>query len=210
LALHVGEDAEVTLANRTRLAERARVADVVFMRQCHSAEVAVVDEPPDEDVINVDGLVVTTPGVAVAALAADCVTIALLDPEAGVVSAVHSGWVGLVDDVVGSALETMETRGAELSRVRAVLGPAICGRCYAVPSERAERVARLWPEALATCHDGQPGIDIRAGLTQRLRQAGVHTEAVGGCTFEDPALYSFRRDPVTGRHGVAVWWTQTP
>lgn len=209
LARHVGEDSETVQANRVLLADRAGVSEAVYMRQRHSAEVVVVDSARP-DVEGVDGLITTEPGLAVVALAADCVTVALLDAYAGVVAAVHSGWIGLVDDIVGVALGRMADLGAEPSRLRAILGPAICGECYPVPAERAEQVEQKYPAAVATARDGQPAIDVRAGLTQRLRHAGVHVESVGGCTFEDPALYSYRRAPVTGRHGVAVWWTQTP
>jgi copper oxidase (laccase) domain-containing protein len=81
-----------------------------------------------------------------------------------------------------------------------------------VPPERAEEVADAWPgpvsaAALVTCADGQPGIDVRRGAVARLAGLGIATEAItlaGGCTVEDPGLFSYRRDGVTGRQGVAA------
>ncbi|MFZ8927318.1 MAG: laccase domain-containing protein [Candidatus Nanopelagicales bacterium] len=38
-----------------------------------------------------------------------------------------------------------------------------------------------------------------------MRRRGISAEIVGGCTFESDDLYSFRRDPITGRQaGVVV------
>jgi copper oxidase (laccase) domain-containing protein len=41
-----------------------------------------------------------------------------------------------------------------------------------------------------------------------LAELGVDVvRRVGGCTREDPALFSYRRDRVTGRQAVIVWRT---
>lgn len=210
LARHLEDDPLVVAANRARLSDVAGVGELKFMRQCHSAEVALVDDTTEGDVTDVDALVTVTPSLGVVALSADCVPVALLDAEAGVVAAVHSGWQGMVSDVVGAAIELMVEQGAELTRMRAALGPAICGSCYPVPTERAEQAATAWPDSWAQAPDGQPAIDVRAGLRQRLAALGIYADIVGGCTAEDPQLYSYRRDGETGRQGVAVWWTETP
>ncbi len=212
LALHVGDDQAAVLRNRVAVA-RAGGFDpqrMVMMRQCHSNAVEVVggaDQPAE--IQGVDGLVTAEPDRAVVALAADCVPVALVEPQSGIVAAVHSGWQGMVNDVVGAALAAMVDLGADAQQIRASLGPAICGKCYPVPPERAQEAAEAWPDSRATAPDGQPGIDVRAGLRQRLRAAGVLVEYIGGCTAEDPELFSYRRDGLTGRQGVAVWWTRS-
>lgn len=206
LAAHVGDDPAAVAANRQAVADFAGADTAVFMRQCHSAEVAIVDSSTVTEVVGVDALVTREPGVVVVALAADCVPVALMDVQAGVVAAVHSGWQGMVSDVVGAALSTMTGLGADVTRIRAVLGPAICGRCYPVPPERVDEAALAVPESRAVAADGQPAIDVRHGLVARLERAGVWVETAGGCTAEDPESFSYRRDGRTGRQGVAVWW----
>lgn len=210
LAFHVGDTAEAVNGNRAALAAAAGLsADrLVFMRQCHSAAVSTVTGSSDREIVDVDGLVTTEPGLGVAALSADCVPVALVDPVAGVVSAVHSGWQGMVSDVVGVAINAMIDAGAQPQNMRVALGPAICGRHYPVPLERAEEAAAACPASRATAADGQPAIDVRAGLRERLARLGIAAEYVGGCTAEDPQLFSYRRDGLTGRQGVAVWWRE--
>lgn len=210
LAGHVGDSDDAVSANRAGIAALAGLAPsaVVMMRQCHSADVAVVDAAHGQEIVGVDALVTAQPGIVLVALAADCVPLVLADPEAGVVGAVHSGWQGMVSGVTEEAIRAMVELGAETGRIRAVLGPAICGPCYPVPPERAAAAAQAAPASAATAPDGQPGIDVRAGLRQMLSGLGVQVEIVGGCTAESADLFSYRRDGLTGRQGAAVWRTK--
>lgn len=203
---HVGDDPSRVRANRAELARLLGVApsEAAVMRPDHGRGVAVVREPggiePEAEVPDVDALVTDRPGVALVALAADCAPVLLVGGRA--VAAVHSGWRGLVVDVVGAAVERL--RDLDPGPFQAVIGPAICGGCYAVPPERAELVAGVRPEAVVRARDGQPGIDLRGGLGARLAELGVQARLVGGCTFEEAALFSHRRLAPTGRQAGAV------
>jgi YfiH family protein len=178
------------------------------MGAVHGNDVAVVDRPGR--VAGVDALVTREADLALVALAADCVPLALIGDDGLTLAAVHCGWRGLVSDVVGTTEAVLADLGAAIGQV--VIGPSVCGRCYPVPDDRAEAVARAWPgdvaaAALVTCADGQPGIDVGRGVQARLVELGVSPDritVVPGCTAEDPALFSFRRDGVTGRQGIVI------
>lgn len=206
LADHVGDDIDHVRANRAALGAVVGVdgAHVVSMAPVHGNGVALVDEPLVDPVPAVDALVTTVPGIALLVLAADCVPVLLGDGGAGVVAVVHAGWRGVLSDVVGATLEAMRGLGARPERIRALVGPAICGRCYVVPRERFDAVVAVAPAAAAVATGGRPGLDLRAGVVERLHVAGVASSLHGGCTAESPELYSYRRDPVTGRHGGVV------
>ncbi|MGB7982475.1 MAG: polyphenol oxidase family protein [Candidatus Nanopelagicales bacterium] len=210
LASHVGDAPEAVSANRSALAGALGVpaAAMTFMHPDHGRGVAWVCAPtgvrPGAELQAVDALVTDQPGVGLVALAADCVPVILVDPEAGVVSAVHCGWRGLVVDVVGAAVAEMTSTGAHRQRVQAFLGPAICPDCYPVPAARADQVAEVNAAAVTTAGDGQPALDLRAGLTARLAELGIASSLIGGCTAQDPALFSYRREGRTGRQGGAV------
>lgn len=210
LGSHVGDDPAAVVTNRSALAAELGVAPghLALMHPDHGRGVAVratgTGVEPGSEVRDVDALVTDRPGVALVALAADCVPVLLADPGAVVVSAVHSGWRGVALDVVGAALDAMAGLGARPERVVAHLGPAICGRCYAVPADRAEQVGAVRPEAVTRAGDGQPALDLRAGIAARLREAGAEVHMVGGCTAESGAWYSHRRDGRTGRQAGAI------
>lgn len=211
LGRHVGDDPERVQANRSLLRAALGGAVLGFAQQVHGTRVAPLDEPaaaegaPD-GVPGVDGLFTGTPGLALVSMAADCLPLLLAEPDAGVVAAVHAGRAGLARGVVQAALGALVSRGADLARTTAVLGPAICGLCYELPEELADEVGGLVPGSRSTTREGTPSVDLAAGARTVLEAAGVGTvRAVGGCTYEQPErFFSHRRDGRTGRHAGVV------
>ncbi|MCW2905051.1 MAG: hypothetical protein JWO67_7316 [Streptosporangiaceae bacterium] len=209
----VGDEPETVRRNR-ELAGKALDIDpgrTVWMRQVHGAEVAFVTgpsparprrpEPP-----GVDAIVTTEPALALAVLVADCAPVLIADPVARVVGAAHSGRPGTAAGVVPALVEAMCERGASPDRLRAMIGPAVCGDCYEVPTGLRDTVAAVVPEAYATTRAGTPGLDIRAGITAQLRRAGVaDVRRDPRCTMETAALYSYRREGRTGRFAGYIW-----
>lgn len=210
LAGYVGDDPGAVRANRDLLARELGVpaARLALMDSVHGADIAAVTD--GGVVAGVDALVTGTPGLAVVALGADCVPMALVGSDGATVVAAHCGWRGLVADVAEVAVRALLERGTEAAL--AILGPSVCGACYPVPQERAHEIrdtrsADVARAAVLRTPDGQPGIDVRAGLRVRLVELGLAPSSVisvGACTVEDPALFSFRRDGITGRQGMAV------
>ncbi|MFD0314383.1 peptidoglycan editing factor PgeF [Streptomyces flavalbus] len=205
----VGDDPAAVRANR-ELAAKSLDLDpgrVVWMNQVHGAEVAVVDGPWGErPVPEVDALVTTERGLALAVLTADCVPVLLADPVAGVVAAAHAGRPGLVAGVVPAALRAMTDLGAEPSRIVARTGPAVCGRCYEVPEAMRAEVAAVEPAAYAVTSWGTPAVDVAAGVHAQLDRLGVcDREQSPVCTLESDDHFSYRRDRATGRLAGYVW-----
>ncbi len=199
LGLHVDDDPAAVEENRRRL--RAEVGrPIVYMEQCHGAEVAVVDEVPPV-APRCDALVTTARGLALAVLVADCVPVLLASPQ-GVVAAVHAGRPGMVAGVVPAAVAAMRDLGAR--DVDAVVGPSVCGRCYEVPAAMRAAAAAVRPVSATVSWTGTPAIDVAAGVVDQLRDHGVVVHWLPGCTRETPQLYSYRRDGTTGRFAGVV------
>jgi YfiH family protein len=205
---HVGDDPAAVAANRARLARELGVPEdrLVWMSQVHGTGVAVVDGPQAGPLPDTDAVVTATPGLVLGVLAADCVPVLLADHVRGVVAAVHAGREGVRRGVLPAALSAMASLGARARHVSALLGPAVCGSCYEVPEDMQADIARVAPAAAVRTRRGTPGLDLRAGLEEMLRRAGV-TEVVHDprCTVEDRTLFSHRRDGVTGRQAGIVW-----
>jgi len=193
LAHHAGDPADVPDARR-RL-ERDVGVPVAFATQVHGADVHVVEAPLGPlpaDVAVADALVTTRDDVALGVLVADCVPVLLAEPRAGVVGTAHAGRRGVVADVVGRALDAMVRLGARPGDVRAVVGPAACGRGYEVPAGRRDAVAAVVPAAVSTTSWGTPALDLPGAVVDRLRRAGVVVRHVEACTVEDGAWFSHR------------------
>ena len=211
VARHVGDDPEHVSANRQLLAREVGLAPerLVFAEQVHGRGVALVDDGAagQAPVAAVDALVTAVPGLALVMMAADCLPVLLAEPVAGVVAAVHAGRQGLAAGVLQEALRVMAEQGAQPGRTSAVLGPAVCGRCYELPTEVADEVEAAVPGSRSRTRQGTAGVDLTAGAEAVLARAGVgQVRRVGGCTLEQPeAFYSYRGSGTTGRHAGLVW-----
>lgn len=201
LAVHVGDDAQAVAQNRAAVAERLGVSSVVFARAAHSNRVARVSQV-EHDVPGVDALITDRADLGLAAQGADCVMVALATVD-GWIAAVHCGWKGLVEQIVPYTLRELTDAGADLRGARAHLGPSICADCYQVDAQRAEEVRMVVPEAVVVTSSGV-GVDVRAGVQKQLHDHQVESSADPRCSAEDPGLYSYRRDGVTGRQAIVV------
>lgn len=205
---HVGDRPAAVAANRNRLAAAVGLDSdhMIWMKQVHGEAVTQVDGPRDEPVDATDGLITTTPGLALAVLTADCVPVLLSDARAGVVSGVHAGRVGAQRGVVERSVAAMIAAGAHAEHISAFLGPAISGPNYEVPEEMAAEVEAALPGSRTTSRTGTAALDLRAGIVRQLLGLGVEAIDVDPrCTFDDPTLFSHRRSAKTGRLASVVW-----
>lgn len=205
----VGDDPGTVTANRDIAAKSLGLdpGDVVWMNQVHGSDVTVVDGPwRDRPVPEVDAIVTTRRGLALAVLTADCVPVLLADPVAGIAAAAHAGRPGMIAGVVPAVLRAMTELGADPARIVARTGPAVCGRCYEVPDAMRAEVAAEEPTAYAETSWGTPAVDVAAGVHAQLARLGVHDRAQSPvCTLESGDHFSYRRDRTTGRLAGYVW-----
>jgi YfiH family protein len=207
LGAHVGDQPDSVEANRSGLAADLGIPrdHLVFMRQVHGSTVARVEGQPDGSAPEADALVSATPGLALVVLVADCVPVLLADPDAGVVGVAHAGRRGLAAGVAERAVEAMIELGAASGSIVARVGPSVCARCYAVPDQMRDEVASAVPVSASVDRHGNPALDIAGGVVSQLAPICADVDVWSGCTREDLALYSHRRDGVTGRFaGVAM------
>ena len=195
--LHVGDDESAVLQNRRILEEE--LGPVQFMNQVHGNRVAIIESVTDE-YPTADALVTGIPGVTLAVQVADCIPLLLHSTHS--VAAVHVGRKGLVNQVTQRTLEVMRDMGS--THIEAIIGPAICGKCYEVSQEIFDQVVALHPAAAAQTPSGTPSLDLPAALRAVLITEGVSVIDESRCTVESPDLFSYRRDSVTGRQAGII------
>lgn len=195
--------------------EQATGVPFVRLNQVHGTTVLSATRPgppppaPPGEVPEADGLVTTTPGLGLMVRVADCVPVVLVDADSGVVGAAHAGRVGMTRGVVGTTVAQMRAQGA--NRLRAFLGPRICGACYEVPQALRAEVAAEHPETWSETSWGTPALDVAAGVRRQLEDYDVTVTDVGGCTLEDDRLHSYRRSGAgSGRLAGLVWLEPRP
>lgn len=206
LGEHRGDVPENVRENYRRLGEALGFdpADLVFPRQVHGAEVVYacpenrhrLFEPVPYEA---DGLMTDLPGQPILCFTADCVPVLLCDPERRAVAAVHCGWRSSVADILGNAIRGLERLEAQVSKLRAAIGPAIGACCFETGPE-VPAALRHWlgdAEAKPFCRarPGAPGkflVDLRGANARRLVQLGLdpaHIDVSTACTMCQPEKY---------------------
>jgi YfiH family protein len=204
---HVGDDPEAVLENRRRVATAIGHGPPTVWcvpQQVHGSTVAVVREEGMRPVA--DGLVTDVPGLVLAAMSADCATVALFG--AGAVGVAHAGWPGLLAGVIEEAVTALRSLpgSADGGPISARLGPCVRPAHYEFGADDLARVrARLGDDVVATTASGSPALDIPAAVRASLRAVDVHDfEDAGICTFASPDHFSYRREGITGRQAVVA------
>ncbi|SER73052.1 conserved hypothetical protein [Tranquillimonas rosea] len=193
------DQSEAVTINRRRVADVMEVAPdaLLTVHQVHSADVVVLDDPP-ETAPRADGLVTTTPGLALGVLTADCQPVLFADPEAGVVGAAHAGWKGALAGILDATIDAMVDAGARREAIRAVIGPTISQRAYEVGPDFFEDFIAEDPDSARFFAQGDGDrmlFDLPGFGLYRLRAAGIaEAEWTRHCTYSDAdRFYSYRR-----------------
>jgi YfiH family protein len=186
--------------NRRRVCDAlgADAARLSLNRQRHSA--AVHRAHPGRRGEPGDGLWTDEPGLAIVALAADCLPIALARTNGArpALAVLHAGWRGLLEDVVGAGAAALGT-----DRLAAAIGPAVGPCCYEVgPDVAGPFAARFGRDVLRGRR-----LDLWESAERALRDAGVGAvERVDLCTAcHGDLFFSHRRDgKARGVQGVVA------
>jgi YfiH family protein len=172
--------------------------------QVHGTEVRLVDEIPDLrcDQAQSDALATCRTGVLLGVKTADCVPVLLGDARTGALAAVHAGWRGTLEGIVGQTLGQMaQAFGTQPADIRAAIGPAALACCYEVGPEviAAFQERFAYAGTLFTAHRaGHARVDLHQANRQQLTDAGVaphNIHAAPLCTIcRTDLFFSYRRE----------------
>lgn len=193
-----GDDPERVDENRRRLCAEigADPKRIVLNRQHHSA--TVHRAVPGSRGVPGDGLWTDTAGEPMVALAADCVTIAIVRTNGGApaLAVLHAGWRGLLEGIVEAGVTALGGNG-----LSAAVGPAIGPCCFEVGPEVAEPFAARYGPGLMQGRN----LDLWTAAERALREAGCsQVERIDLCTSCNPDLFFSERrmGKPRGTHGV--------
>ncbi len=152
-----------------------------------------------------DAMVTDIPGLALVIQVADCQGVLLADPVRGVVAAVHSGWRGSIANIIGKTVSVMvKDFGANPGDILAGISPSLGPCCGEFVHYRKEIPERLWKYRI---NEGDC-FDFWAMSRDQLTESGIpqgNIPTTGVCTrCENSQYFSYRKQKVTGRFGVAV------
>ena len=186
------------------------------MRQVHGARIVRGSEIGAQGVA-ADGAwdrVERLHGAYLAVRTADCVPILLAARDGSFVAAIHAGWRGTAQRIVGHMVRVLDEQGCPPEALVAAAGPSIGACCYPVSPDVAATVADasgVALESIARCQPGQVRLDLRAANREQLLAAGVPENSIHQapwCTRCSADLFfSYRREgPAAGRQVACIGW----
>lgn len=169
--------------------DTAEHTDVILPKQIHSFTVLSPDDKP----LVGDALVTDKKGVKISVKTADCAPVLMTDGK--VIAAVHAGFKGAVTGIIETALIDMLRLGANLSEIRAAIGPCIHEASYLKPELGgllSEDVMQFWPEY----PDGVRHFNLPLYVRYRLMRSGVQSvDVIDVDTYTNRDYNSYRREP---------------
>jgi YfiH family protein len=199
LGITWGDQPEAVQENLRRLAQAAGFAPerLVRVRQVHGTAILAAHEVDATSEADAIWRHREHPGEhVVGVMTADCVPVLLVDRQAQVCAAVHSGWRGTVAAIAAQTVALLHDRaGIAPDDLLAAIGPCIEVDAFEVGPEVADQFD---PAFVQRRPDRKPHVDLVAAVRAQLEQAGVprhKIERVGGCTHANPdSHFSYRRE----------------
>jgi hypothetical protein len=202
-----GDAAEKVSENRDRAMAMLELGGgrLVTAYQCHSTEVAVVEEPwQREDAPKVDAMVTRRPRLALGILSADCAPVLMADAKGRAVGAAHAGWRGALAGILEATIEAMIALGAEREAIVVGVGPLIGQRSYEVgPEFPAPFLAQSEDNGdffYPARREGHFMFDLKGYIGRRLGRAAVGRVQILPCDTcaEEDRFFSYRRSRLRG------------
>lgn len=206
LGTHVGDNPEHVAENRARLQQYIGTdKQLCWLRQTHSD--IVVNVADYRGVVEADAAFSAQPNQVCVVMTADCLPVLLCNSDGNKVAALHCGWKGLHQNLIG---KTIRQHFAEDS-VIAWLGPSIGKASYEVEDGLYQRFMAQNPDyadAFTANRLGHYLFDLCAIARLQLHNENVSTGNVFGGGFDtltDERFFSHRRSPNSGRMASLIY-----
>jgi len=197
--LHIGFGIQSFTQDRLEVQKtlKSRYGRLVLLRQKHSNKIVIARgqrTKGDFEIRMGDALITDKENVVLTIHTADCLPV-LFFAEGKAIGAVHAGWRGTVQSILGQAIsESIRLYKLSITEIKFIFMPAILDCCYEVGPE----VGVLFDKK---CHNksGKMSIDVADENRKQLLKMGVSEKNIirfDNCTFCDASFDwpSFRKD----------------
>ena len=223
LGFHVGDNQEIVLKNRERLATALKIPldNFTTASQIHDHNVAVItEELRGRGTFNfgtaisaTDAMVTDTPNICLMVLQADCVPLLFFDLKKKVIGVAHAGWKGTVRMVAQNTVKLLKENFSCLpDDILVGIGPSIGPCCYEVGPEVVIQIDKAFHnkrECISETPDGKCYFNLWEANKTQLVQAGIperNIEVARICTYcNHTHFFSYRHQQrETGRFGAGI------
>ena len=210
LSYGVGDVHVSVSENRRLMKERLGISILLSAGQVHGDRCYVTESSvsADLEVDGYDALMTDQPGLALMIQQADCQGVTLYDPGHSAIAAIHSGWQGSVQNIIGKTVEKMKTvYGSVPGDIEAYISPSLGPCCAEFVNYPLE-----FPSSFLDFQVKENYFDFWQISRSQLLTAGLKDkliETAGICTSCSSDYFSYRRacregDGRTGRCATVI------
>jgi hypothetical protein len=211
----IGDTQKNVSKNRGIISRFMGAGRLVFVRQIHGCEIAVLSRDSEQRGIPSAGRAVTGDAMVtdifernLVIQVADCQAVLLYEPARRVIANIHCGWRGNVQNIIGRTVGVMEQHfGCRPGRIQAGIGPSLGPCCAEFINYRSEIPMEFWRYKGLNEH-----FDFWSLSRDQLKRAGVaeiNIESSGICTrCHTDEFFSYRAQRTTGRFAAVIGLTE--
>lgn len=197
-----GDDFDNIKENYRRFAQEVgfELEKLCIPYQEHTDKVLIVNDGPclSKPFAGIDGFITRTPGIPIAVRFADCQGVLMYAPSKNVIAAVHSGWRGNAQNIIGKAVRSMVTNlDCDPSKILVGISQSL-GPCHAEFSDPASELPEFMQRYVKNNH-----VDLWQCSLDQLTNEGVlaeNVEIMRRCTVcENDKFFSYRAS--NGQYG---------
>ena len=148
----------------------------------------------------IDAIITDIPGTCIGISTADCIPVMLFDYAHKAIAAIHAGWRGTVDRIIGKTFIAMNKAfGCTPSDIKAIIGPGISLKNFEVGQEVYECFAKaaFCMDNISKFINGKWHIDLVECNRLQLVDLGINDKNIhvsGICTYDNiDDFFSARR-----------------
>lgn len=171
---------------------RVDVSNLRYTNQIHSDRIIVADDT--HNIENADALITNKKNLVLFVKIADCAGILIYDPIVECIAAIHSGWKGSKENIVGKTIKMLqEEYKAQPSSMMVYISPMAQAKNYEVGFE----FLQFFPSDVIYKIGNKLYYDNQKMILSQLIDAGIKPDNIEYsdlCTIENVDLHSYRRD----------------
>jgi len=185
--------------------------NLVCAKQVHGNRIAYVTKTNqgsgaleyDRSVADTDGFITDQPGVPIAILTADCLSIFIYDPRRPAIAILHAGWRSTEKNISQAGIKAMQNKfGSQAKDLFVGFGPSIRSCCFQVEQDFKSNFTFGLIK-----RDERVFMDIALINRRQLLDCKVKEENIFDpqlCTFSDDGFFSFRKEAKAAGRLISV------
>lgn len=212
MSLSFGDTGD-SLENRKKFLDTIGInyLDLICAKQAHGRNVEYVIGKDkgrgaldyESSIADTDGFITDQPGVPLAILTADCLSIFIYDPGRPAIAILHAGWRSTEQNIAQAGISRMREKfGSQAEDLFIGFGPSIRSCCFEVEKDFKSNF-----DFGLVKKQGRVFMDLALINQRQLMDCGVSKENIFDpalCTFSDDDFFSFRKEAQAAGRLISV------